>query len=167
MVGSISTYYIILFHLLSFFFFFFKQRILHVSFPPTPSFLPCIVSFTVSLPVSDETSAGLVQILAALCTLEAGCVPLQVRGDSQDVLVVYLTSTAHTHGDSRLLCVRVEERCINANTVCAFFFFFFFLLFLLVIPMTSLLNPPFTPEERKCCARITTNTSVFPGVTLN
>ena len=146
-VGSISTYYIILFHLLSFFFFFFKQRILHVSFPPTPSFLPCIVSFTVSLPVSDETSAGLVQILAALCTLEAGCVPLQVRGDSQDVLVVYLTSTAHTHGDSRLLCVRVEERCINANTVCAFFLFFFFLLFLLVIPMTSLLTPPSPPRR--------------------
>lgn len=68
--------------------------------------LPCIISFTVSLSVSDEASAGLVQVLAALCTLEAGCMPLQVRGDSQDVLVVYLTSTAHTHCDSRLLCVR-------------------------------------------------------------
>lgn len=66
--------------------------------------LPCIISFTVSLSVSDEASAGLVQVLAALCTLEAGCMPFQVRGDSQDVLVVYLTSTAHTHCDSRLLC---------------------------------------------------------------
>lgn len=68
--------------------------------------LPCIISFTVRLSVSDEASAGLVQVLAALCTLEAGCMPLQVGGDSQDVLVVYLTSTAHTHCDSRLLCVR-------------------------------------------------------------
>ena len=111
--------YIIFFHLFSFFSF---SNNASCTSPFPPSFLPCIVSFTVSLPVSDEASAGLVQILAALCTLEAGCVPLQVRGDSQDVLVVYLTSTAHTHGDSRLLCVRVEERCINANTVCAHFF---------------------------------------------
>lgn len=89
----------------------------------TVELLPGIVSLTVSLSVSDEASAALVQVLAALCTLEAGCVPLQVRGDSQDVLVVYLTSTAHTHCDSRLLCVRVcvcggeeeEEDCINAT----------------------------------------------------
>lgn len=67
--------------------------------------LPCVISFTVSLSVSDKTGAGLVQVLAALCAFEAGRVPLQVRGDPQDVLVVYLTSTAHTHGDSRLLCV--------------------------------------------------------------
>lgn len=67
--------------------------------------LPGIISFTVRLSVSDKASAGLVQVLAALCTLEAGCVPLQIGGDSQDVLVVNLTSTAHTHGDSRLLCV--------------------------------------------------------------
>lgn len=61
---------------------------------------PCIVSFTVGFPVSDEASAGLVQILAALCTLEAGCVPLQVRGHSHDVLVVYLTPAAHAHRNS-------------------------------------------------------------------
>lgn len=70
--------------------------------PQWPS-LPCIISFTVSLSVPDEASARLIQILVALCTLEAGCMPLQVRGNSQDVLVVYLTSTPHAHCDSRLL----------------------------------------------------------------
>lgn len=74
--------------------------------PENSCTLPCVISFTIRLSVSDEASAGLVQVLAALCTLEAGCVPFQVRGDSQDVLVVYLTSTAHTHRESRLLCVR-------------------------------------------------------------
>lgn len=69
--------------------------------------------------------------------------PLQVRGDSQDVLVVYLTSTAHTHCDSRLLCVReggVVGGCINV-TLCG-----------LLIPMTSELNPhsPLQLKERKC-----------------
>lgn len=61
---------------------------------------PRIISFTVGFPVPDEASAGLVQILAALCTLEAGCMPLQVRGHSHDVLVVYLTSAAHAHRSS-------------------------------------------------------------------
>lgn len=74
----------------------------------TPELLPRIISLTVGLSVSDEACARLVQVLAALCTLEAGCVPLQVRGHSEDVLVVYLTSTAYTHGDSRLLCVRQD-----------------------------------------------------------
>lgn len=62
--------------------------------------LPCIISFTVGFSVPDKTSAGLIQILVALCTLETSRMPLQVRGHSQDVLVVYLTSTAHTHCDS-------------------------------------------------------------------
>ena len=75
--------------------------------------LPCIISLTVSLPVSDEASAGLVQVLAALGALEAGCVPLQVGGHSQDVLVVYLTPTAHTHRDSRLLCVTVRHTLMH------------------------------------------------------
>lgn len=66
--------------------------------------LPHIVSFAIGLSVPDETSAGLVQVLAAFRTFEAGCVPLQVGGDSQYVLVMDLTSTSYTHGESWLLC---------------------------------------------------------------
>lgn len=68
------------------------------------SILPYVISFTISLAVPDEASAGLIQVLAAFSTLQAGCVPLQVRGDSQYVLVMYLTSTAYTHRESGLLC---------------------------------------------------------------
>lgn len=68
------------------------------------SLLPHIISFAVGFAVPDETSAGLIQVLAALRTLEAGCVPLQVGGDSQYVLVMDLTSTSYTHRESWLLC---------------------------------------------------------------
>lgn len=108
--------------------------------------LPCIISFTVSLSVSDEASARLVQVLTALCTLETGCMPLQVRGDSQDVLVVYLTSTAHTHCDSRLLCVR-GVNALMQHCVASF------------NPHDIPVKPPLRRhlKERNCCARITTN----------
>lgn len=71
--------------------------------------LPYVVSFAVGLAVPDETSAGLVQVLTALCTLQTRRVPLQVRGDPQDILVMDLTSAAHTHGDPGLLCVQTHE----------------------------------------------------------
>lgn len=67
--------------------------------------VPYVISLAVSLAVSDEASARLVQILTAFCALQTGCVPLQVRGHSQDVLIMDLTSTAYTHGDSRLLWI--------------------------------------------------------------
>ena len=66
--------------------------------------LPYIISFAIGFAVPDETSAGLIQILAALCALQAGCMPLQVGRDSQYVLVMDLTSTSDTHRDSWLLC---------------------------------------------------------------
>lgn len=66
--------------------------------------LPYIISFAVGFSVSDETCAGLIQVLAALGALQAGCVPLQVRRDSQYVLVMDLASTSDTHGESLLLC---------------------------------------------------------------
>lgn len=44
--------------------------------------LPYIISFAIGFAVPDETSAGLIQVLAALCTLQAGCMPLQVGRDS-------------------------------------------------------------------------------------
>lgn len=62
---------------------------------PVPAVLPDVVPFTVRLPVPDEARAGLVQVLAALGAFEAGGVPLQVRGDPQDVLVVDLVPAAH------------------------------------------------------------------------
>ncbi len=67
--------------------------------------VPYVISLAVRLAVSDEASARLVQILTALCALQTGCVPLQVRGHPQDVLVMDLTSTADTHGDPRLLWI--------------------------------------------------------------
>lgn len=66
--------------------------------------LPHIVSFAIGLSVPDETSAGLIQVLAAFRALEAGRVPLQVGGDSQYVLVMDLASTSYTHRESWLLC---------------------------------------------------------------
>lgn len=66
--------------------------------------LPYVISFAVGLAIPDEASARLIQVLAAFRALQAGCMPLQVRGDSQDVLVMDLTSTADTHSDSGLLC---------------------------------------------------------------
>lgn len=71
--------------------------------------LPYVVSFAVGLAVADEASARLVQVLTALCALQTRCVPLQVRGDPQDILVMDLTSAAHTHGDPGLLCVQTRE----------------------------------------------------------
>lgn len=68
--------------------------------------LPYIISFAIGFPVPDETSARLVQVLAALGALEAGCVPLQVGRDPQDVLVVDLAPTSHTHRESGLLCTK-------------------------------------------------------------
>ncbi len=67
--------------------------------------VPYVISLAVRLAVSDEASARLVQILTAFCALQTGCVPLQVRGHPQDVLIVDLTSTADTHGDPRLLWI--------------------------------------------------------------
>ncbi len=66
--------------------------------------LPYIISFAIGFPVPDETSAGLIQVLAALRTLQAGCMPLQVGRHSQYVLVMDLTSTSYTHRESWLLC---------------------------------------------------------------
>lgn len=66
--------------------------------------LPYIISFAIGFAVPDETSAGLIQVLAALCTFQAGCMPLQVGRDSQYVLVMDLTSTSYTHRESWLLC---------------------------------------------------------------
>lgn len=71
--------------------------------------LPYVVSFAVGLAVPDEASACLVQVLTALCALQTRRVPLQVRGDPQDILVMDLTSAAHTHGDPGLLCVQTRE----------------------------------------------------------
>lgn len=62
--------------------------------------LPDIISFTICLSFADEASAALVQVLAALCALEAGCMPLQVRGHPHDVLVLYRAPAAHAHCNS-------------------------------------------------------------------
>lgn len=70
---------------------------------PVPAVLPDVVPFTVSLSVPDEARAGLVQVLAALGTFETGGVPLQVRGDPQDVLVVDLVPAAHAQRHQPLL----------------------------------------------------------------
>ena len=53
-----------------------------------PVHLPDIVVLAVGLAVAHEARAGLIEELVALDTAEAGCVPLQVGGDPQDVLVV-------------------------------------------------------------------------------
>lgn len=63
---------------------------------------PDIVPFAVGLAISHEASAGLVQVLAAVRTLQAGCMPLQVWGHLQDVLIVDLAPAAHTHGNPGL-----------------------------------------------------------------
>lgn len=65
---------------------------------------PDVVPLAVGLPVSHEARARLVQVLAALSTLEAGGVPLEVGGHPQDELVVDLTPAAHARGRGRLLC---------------------------------------------------------------
>ena len=70
---------------------------------PGPAVLPDVVPFTVRLSVPDEARAGLVQVLAALGTFETGGVPLQVRGDPQDVLVVDLVPAAHAQRHQPLL----------------------------------------------------------------
>ena len=70
---------------------------------PVPAILPDVVPFTVSLSVPDEARAGLVQVLTALGTFETGGVPLQVRGDPQDVLVVDLVPAANAQRHQPLL----------------------------------------------------------------
>lgn len=57
---------------------------------------PDIIPFTVSLPVSYETRAVLVKKLTALLTLKTSCMPLQIRSDPEDVLVMNLTTTSDT-----------------------------------------------------------------------
>lgn len=70
---------------------------------PVPAVLPDVVPFTVSLSVPDEARAGFVQVLAAFGTFETGGVPLQVRGDPQDVLVMDLVPAAHAQRYQPLL----------------------------------------------------------------
>lgn len=82
--------------------------------------LPYIISFAVGFSVSDETCAGLIQVLAALRALQAGCVPLQVRRDSQYVLVMDLASTSYTHGESLLLCRDHTRKSHTRNARHAF-----------------------------------------------
>lgn len=69
-----------------------------------PAASPDVVPLAIGLPVSHEARARLVQVLAALRTLEAGGVPLEVGGHPQDELVVDLTPAAHARGGARLLC---------------------------------------------------------------
>jgi hypothetical protein len=57
---------------------------------------PNVVPLAVRLAVPHKAGAGFVQELMALCTLEAGGVPLQIWRHSQDILVVDLSSTAYT-----------------------------------------------------------------------
>lgn len=83
--------------------------------------LPYIISFAVGFSVSDETCAGLIQVLAALRALQAGCVPLQVRRDSQYVLVMDLASTSYTHGESLLLCREHTRKSHTRNPRHSFF----------------------------------------------
>lgn len=59
--------------------------------------LPYIISLAVRFPVPYEASARLVQVLVALHAFQTGCVPLQVRGDPQNILVMDLTAAAYTH----------------------------------------------------------------------
>lgn len=70
---------------------------------PVPAALPDVVPFTVRLSVPDEARAGLVKVLAAFGTFETGGVPLQVRGDPQNVLVVDLVPAAHAQRHQPLL----------------------------------------------------------------
>lgn len=65
--------------------------------------LPYIISLAVRFPVPYEASARLVQVLVALHAFQTGCVPLQVRGDPQNILVMDLTAAAYTHRKFGLL----------------------------------------------------------------
>lgn len=77
---------------------------------PVPPALPDVIPFAVSLSIPDETCAGLVQVLAALGTFQTCSVPLQVRGDPQDVLVVYLVPAAHAERHQPLLWKRKSTK---------------------------------------------------------
>ena len=57
--------------------------------------LPEVVVLAEDLAVPDEAGAVLVEELLALAALQAGCVPLQVGGHSEDVLVVNLRAATH------------------------------------------------------------------------
>lgn len=77
---------------------------------PVPAALPDVIPFAVSLSIPDEACAGLVQVLAALGTFQTCSVPLQVRGDPQDVLVVYLVPAAHAERHQPLLWKRKSTK---------------------------------------------------------
>lgn len=58
--------------------------------------LPNVIPLAVGLALSDEAGTRLIKELMAFSTLETCCVPLQVWGYPQDILVVDLRSTPHT-----------------------------------------------------------------------
>jgi hypothetical protein len=58
-------------------------------------FSPDIIPFAVGFAVSDETRARLVKKLMTLGTLETRRVPLEVRSDTQYVLVVDLCAATN------------------------------------------------------------------------
>lgn len=68
-----------------------------------PAVLPDVVPFAVRLSISDKARARFVKVLAALGTFETGGVPLQVRGDPQDILVVDLVAATRTQRHEALL----------------------------------------------------------------
>lgn len=75
---------------------------------------PVVVPLAVRFAVTHEARAALVQKLRAVRTLEAGGVPLQVRGHAHDVLVVDLRPAANARGCASLLCkVRKQMTVIN------------------------------------------------------
>lgn len=81
--------------------------------------LPDIVSFTVGFPVSDKAGTRLVQILITLRTLQTGSVPLEVRRDPQNILVMDLVPTADTQRDQPLFwrTKSKEEEKIYIRTI--------------------------------------------------
>jgi hypothetical protein len=77
-----------------------------------------VVALAVGLAVAHEASAALVEELAALLTLEARCVPLQIGRDPQDVLVVDLSAAAHAMRQSLLLCKK-KRPSVMLKAFCA------------------------------------------------
>ncbi len=70
-----------------------------LTFPKLPNenfSLPDIIFFAKGFSVSNKAGTVFVKEHLALAALEAGRVPFEVRGHPQDVLVMYLPSTANT-----------------------------------------------------------------------
>lgn len=65
---------------------------------------PNIITLAVGFAIAHETRTALVQELPALLALQTRRMPLEIGGNAQDILIVYLAATANAMRQALFFC---------------------------------------------------------------